>query len=65
MTVRFHSLKSAGANAAGIDSLFIAGGIHAEELSITESQLTPNQDKLQELINEHKAEPRLCMPFLR
>lgn len=54
-----------GANAAGIDSLFVAGGIHAEELCISEAQLIPKQQQLQGLIQEHNVTPQYCMPFLR
>ena len=40
----------AGANAAGINSVFVAGGIHAEELGVTRDSLTANGGKLEGLI---------------
>lgn len=55
----------AGANAAGIDSVFIAGGIHAEELSVSAAQLKPEEARLHELIKEHNATPQYCMAFLQ
>lgn len=54
-----------GANAAGIDSVFVAGGIHADELGISEAQLIPKHEQLERLLQEHKATPQYCMPFLR
>ena len=54
-----------GANATGIDSVFVAGGIHAEELGVSKAQLIPKQERLQGLIQEHSATPQYCMPFLR
>jgi len=53
-----------GANAAGIDSMFIAGGIHATELAVTRDTLTPDANQLETLIQEHHATPTYVMPFM-
>lgn len=58
-------MASAGAAAAGIDSLFVMGGIHAEELGVSETQLTPNRTELSRLCKEHKAIPNFVIPFLK
>ena len=39
----------AGANAAGIDSLFVAGGIHAQELGVAETGAMSDVDESREL----------------
>lgn len=54
----------AGAQAAGIDSLFVAGGIHAAELAVLPSQLRPDADQLDKLCLEHNAHPEYLIPYL-
>ncbi|MGP1394863.1 MAG: TIGR01459 family HAD-type hydrolase [Inquilinaceae bacterium] len=47
----------AGANAMGIDGLFIAGGIHAEELGLRPGQI-PTAAELEVLIDTHGHRPK-------
>jgi HAD superfamily hydrolase (TIGR01459 family) len=49
----------AGANTAGIDSLLIAGGIHAEEFGLSEGE-TPAPARLQETIARSAARPTVA-----
>jgi HAD superfamily hydrolase (TIGR01459 family) len=53
-----------GANAAGIDSLFITGGIHASELGIAWGE-TPDPLRLAEVVRFHGENPTLaCAKFI-
>jgi ribonucleotide monophosphatase NagD (HAD superfamily) len=46
----------AGANAAGIDSVFVSSGIHADELNISYGE-SPNLDALKKLFEKEKVSP--------
>lgn len=54
----------AGANAAGIDSLFITGGIHREELGAPLGHL-PGPEKMAELLGNSPHRPTWAAPGLR
>ncbi len=54
----------AGARAAGIDSLFVAGGIHAEALGITWGG-TPGTDRLEALFAKTGQRPDYVVPVFR
>jgi len=53
----------AGASAAGMDSCFIAGGIHKDE--VLKGEDVVDIDALQGVCRHHKAMPSYVMPFLR
>ena len=48
-----------------MDSVFIAGGIHADELKVSKTSLDIDQEVLQELVELHNARPQYFLPFLR
>jgi HAD superfamily hydrolase (TIGR01450 family) len=54
----------AGANAAGIDSVLVAGGVHREELGC-ELDEVPGKDALQELFDQHGQTPTYVVPMLK
>lgn len=54
----------AGANAAGLDSLLVAGGIHADELGIGPDRL-PDPDRLAAMIAASGQRPTAVIPELR
>ncbi|CAA6603921.1 HAD family sugar phosphatase [Rhodospirillaceae bacterium LM-1] len=54
----------AGANAAGIDSALVIGGIHRSELGIDWGQ-TPSQADVEMLIHRHGATPTAVIPTFR
>ena len=54
----------AGAQAAGIAPILIAGGIHAEALGIAEGE-TPNQQAVDRLCADAGLTPAACLPILR
>ena len=54
----------AGANAAGIHSIFIAGGIHAEALGVEPGDM-PDADKLSAVCAAVGQTPTVAMPVLR
>jgi ribonucleotide monophosphatase NagD (HAD superfamily) len=54
----------AGAARAGIDSLFVAGGIHAPDLGIERGE-TPTQDRLEALYRETGQTPDYVIPTFR
>ena len=62
----------AGAAAAGVDSLFVGGGIHARELGMGLIEgagegggLLPDVGALERLCGEFKIRPTYAMAFLR
>lgn len=55
----------AGAAAAGIDSLFVAGGIHAQELGTSRAAPAVDQGALRRLCNSHGAAPQFVIPYLQ
>ncbi|KAK9810178.1 hypothetical protein WJX72_006196 [[Myrmecia] bisecta] len=55
----------AGASAAGIDSVFIPAGIHAEDLGITATNVAADSTQLGLLCEQHGAAPTYIMPYLR
>lgn len=52
-----------GACNAGVDSLFITGGIHAKDLSASDGET--HEQKLLELFQMHKGQPTYSMPALQ
>ena len=54
----------AGANAAGIASVFVAGGVHREELG-SELGAMPAQENLDELFAKHKQTPTHVVPLFK
>lgn len=54
----------AGAAAAGIDSLFIAGGIHTAALGIVRGE-TPTEERLEALLEETGQRPDYVVPIFR
>lgn len=57
-----HDVK--GANDAGIDSVFVAGGIHRTELE-SELNAVPNEDALNQLFEKHSQMPTHVVPMFR
>ncbi|XP_065860803.1 uncharacterized protein [Euphorbia lathyris] len=55
-----HDIK--GANAAGIESAFITGGIHATELGIGSFGQVPDLSCVQALANKYEAHPSYVLP---
>jgi len=53
-----------GANGTGIASIFVAGGIHREELG-SELGAVPSQDALEKLFEEHATWPTHVVPMLK
>lgn len=53
-----------GASSTGVDSIFIAGGIHADELGVSQSSLTMNDEALETLVKSHNVMPTYVMPYL-
>ena len=54
----------AGANAAGIDSVFVAGGVHLQELACELNEV-PTKEDLQTLFALHGETPTYVVPMLR
>ena len=54
----------AGANASGISSVFVAGGIHREELG-SELGAVPDQKALEKLFETHAETPTHIVPMLK
>mmetsp|Transcript_3307 Transcript_3307/g.5016 ORF Transcript_3307/g.5016 Transcript_3307/m.5016 type:complete len:274 (-) Transcript_3307:143-964(-) len=54
----------AGANAAGIDSLFVTSGIHAEEMDAEFGKL-PSKEKLEETFQKHHETPTYAIALVR
>lgn len=57
-----HDIK--GANDTGIDSVFVAGGIHRKELGSKKLGELPDQDNLEELFKKHSQTPTHVVPLL-
>jgi HAD superfamily hydrolase (TIGR01450 family) len=57
-----HDIK--GANDTGIDSVFVAGGIHRQELGSKELGELPAQNDLEELFEKHSQTPTHVVPLL-
>lgn len=55
----------AGAQAAGIDALFVTGGIHAEELGLRAHGEMPSGERVEALLHAHKLRARAAMPEFR
>jgi len=55
-----HDIK--GANASGIASAFITGGIHAAELGLSESGETTGEDAINTLCSKHGSYPSYVLP---
>ncbi|KAG2585465.1 hypothetical protein PVAP13_6KG392200 [Panicum virgatum] len=56
----YHDVK--GANASGIASAFITGGIHAAELGLSESGETTGEDAINTLCSKHGSYPSYVLP---
>mmetsp|Transcript_43787 Transcript_43787/g.85941 ORF Transcript_43787/g.85941 Transcript_43787/m.85941 type:complete len:230 (+) Transcript_43787:200-889(+) len=54
----------AGANAAGIDSIFIVGGIHRKDVGVGLGRI-PKEEKLQKLFDSTGEQPTHVVPLLR
>lgn len=54
----------AGANAAGIDSILVTGGVHCEELGCELDEL-PGKEALKELFAQHGQTPTYVVPMLK
>jgi len=54
-----------GANDSGIASIFVAGGVHREELGGGEPGTMPSEEALEKLFTEHKQTPTHVIPMLR
>jgi len=54
----------AGANAAGVASVFVAGGVHRQELG-SDFGIMPAKEKLDELFAKHKQTPTHVIPTFR
>ena len=50
-----------GANAAGLDALFVAGGIHAKDLGISRGQ-QPDAERVKMLLDRHDCTVRAVLP---
>ncbi|KAL8130209.1 hypothetical protein V2J09_019364 [Rumex salicifolius] len=55
-----HDIK--GANAAGIQSAFITGGIHANELGVSSFGEAADSSRVQDLVAQHGAYPSFVLP---
>lgn len=55
-----HDIK--GANAAGIQSIFITGGIHATELGLQGFGEAANSSSVQSLVTKYDAYPSYVLP---
>ncbi|KAJ7947437.1 Haloacid dehalogenase-like hydrolase (HAD) superfamily protein [Quillaja saponaria] len=58
-----HDIK--GANAAGIQSVFITGGIHATDLGLTNFGEVPNSSSVQSLAVKYEAYPSYVLPAFK
>lgn len=55
-----------GAHNMGLDSLFVAGGIHAAELGVSpEAAGAAERDTLDALLYKHNTRPTMMMSYLR
>ncbi|KAK9805732.1 hypothetical protein WJX73_003126 [Symbiochloris irregularis] len=57
-----HDIK--GATAAGVDSVFIAGGIHAEDLGVFDAGDEIDLDMLRDWLAAYSSKPTFVLPFL-
>ena len=56
----------AGAHNMGLDSLFVAGGIHAAELGVSpEAAWAAEAETLDALLYKHNTRPTMMMSYLR
>ena len=62
---RLNCCGVAGAQAAGCDSLFVAGGIHAEETGVQQTQQEMSREGTEKLFSEHGVEPTFVIPYLQ
>ena len=54
-----------GALAAGVDSVFVAGGIHAEDLQVFDERSEVDLDLLRDWLAAYSSKPTYVMPFLQ
>lgn len=52
----------AGANAAGLASVFVTGGIHAEELGLTAYGAVPDAERISQVARAHGQRPTAALP---
>ena len=58
-------VSCAGAQAAGCDSLFIAGGIHADETGVQLTHQNLNVEGMESLFREHGTQPTFIALYLQ
>ena len=58
-----HDIK--GANSAGIDSIFVTGGIHYEELQASDINSLPPKENLDDLFQKVGITPTYVIPMFR
>lgn len=58
-----HDIK--GATAAGVDSVLIAGGIHADDLQVWDERSVLELDHLRDWLAAYGSRPTYAMPFLQ
>ncbi|CAN6448849.1 unnamed protein product [Victoria cruziana] len=51
-----------GANAAGIESVFITGGVHTDELGLSEFGQVADTKSIEALVSKHEAHPSYVLP---
>ena len=54
-----------GANKAGIDSIFVTGGIHADELLVKDIGQSADPRALKELLEKGAGQPRYVIPSFK
>ena len=57
--------STAGAQAAGCDSLFVAGGIHAEETGVHPRLQEVYREGMEKLFSEYSVKPTFVIPYLQ
>ncbi|XP_031481795.1 uncharacterized protein LOC116251582 isoform X3 [Nymphaea colorata] len=55
-----HDIK--GANAAGIESVFVTGGVHADELGLSDFGQVADAKSIEALASKHEANPSYVVP---
>jgi len=56
------SASVAGACNAGVDSIFISGGIHAKDIAATNGEV--DEERMLKMFQQHKVEPTYTMSSL-
>ncbi len=63
IVAHMHVVIVVGACNAGVDSVFITGGIHAKDIAATNGEV--DEQKMLELFRQHKGEPTYTMRSLQ